>query len=91
MRPAEFFVAGARLRCAAVLYGAVALALHLAILLFIVERRQASDLCALVFALLVLATVSGLVRLGVFLVLVVRRRHRRWLAPLGPEIGRAHV
>jgi cellulose synthase/poly-beta-1,6-N-acetylglucosamine synthase-like glycosyltransferase len=67
-----------------VLYGALALAVHLAIILFIIERRQASGLCALVFALFVLSTASGLLRFLVFLALVVRRRHRRWLAPLGP-------
>jgi cellulose synthase/poly-beta-1,6-N-acetylglucosamine synthase-like glycosyltransferase len=83
VRPVESCFAGARFRCRDVLYGALALAVHLAIILFIIERRQASGLCAFVFALFVLTTASGLLRFLVFLALVVRRRHRRWLAPLG--------
>lgn len=85
MRSTQSFLARARIRCRDVCYGVLALAVHLAIILFIIERRQASVLCATVFALFLLATASGLVRFLVFLALLVRRRDRRWLAPLAPD------
>lgn len=70
--------------CADVVYGLLAVSLHVAILIFLIERRQASALCAVVFVLFLLATASGLVRFVVFLGLMVRRRHRHWLAAVRP-------
>lgn len=81
--PALRVVAG-RLGCADVVYALLALSLHVGIILFLIERRDASALSALVFVLFVCTTAIGLLRLLVFYVLVVLRRHQRWLAAIRP-------
>lgn len=85
MRSFRSVLAWRGLRLPELFYGCLSLAIHIAIILFIMEYRHDSVLSGLIFDLFLITTAFGGLRFLIFLVLVVRRRQRRWLAPVRPE------